>query len=128
VASTGGALVLAGIVFAVGFIGWHRTASQVGRESARSTAPRTAAAPGASGSVAGGKAVFGSAGCGSCHALRAAGSHGSVAPDLDRAKPDAAYVRDLVTNGAGAMPSFKDRLTRSQIRDVAAFVASSAGR
>jgi predicted ferric reductase/mono/diheme cytochrome c family protein len=80
------------------------------------------------GSVSAGQSVFVSADCGDCHALDAAGSSGSAGPDLDDSKPDAARVRDLVTEGAGAMPSFKDQLTAPQIRDVAAFVAASAGR
>jgi mono/diheme cytochrome c family protein len=71
--------------------------------------------------------VFASAGCGDCHAFDAAGSSGSVGPDLDEAKPNAARVRDLVTHGGGAMPSFENELTARQIRDVAAFVSESAG-
>ncbi len=79
------------------------------------------------GSADAGKSVFASAGCGSCHTLKAAGSNGQVGPNLDEAKPDAALVRKRVTNGMGVMPSFKDQLTEEQIRDVAAFVSSSAG-
>jgi mono/diheme cytochrome c family protein len=75
-----------------------------------------------------GRTVFTTADCGDCHALEAAGSSGSVGPNLDESKPDAARVRDFVTHGAGAMPSFKDQLTDRQIRDVAAFVAESAGK
>jgi predicted ferric reductase/mono/diheme cytochrome c family protein len=78
------------------------------------------------GSAVAGKAVFASADCGSCHALAAAGSNGSVGPDLDESRPDAARVRDIVTNGKGAMPSFGDELTNGQIRDVAAFVSKAA--
>jgi mono/diheme cytochrome c family protein len=32
-----------------------------------------------------------------------------------------------VTDGAGAMPSFKGKLTEQQIQDVAAYVSSAAG-
>ena len=35
---------------------------------------------------------------------------------------------DRVTNGAGAMPSFKDQLSEEQIQAVADFVSSSAGK
>jgi mono/diheme cytochrome c family protein len=42
--------------------------------------------------------------------------------------PDAERVRVVVTNGAGAMPSFADELTGRQIGDVAAFVSESAGK
>ena len=73
-----------------------------------------------------GKAVFGTAGCGSCHILAAAGSSGTVGPSLDALKPDAKRVSAVVTAGRGAMPSFKGRLSGQQIADVAAFVANSA--
>jgi mono/diheme cytochrome c family protein len=73
-----------------------------------------------------GDAVFESAGCGSCHALEAAGSSGEVGPSLDEAKPDLDLVIDRVTNGAGVMPSFKGQLDEKQIQDVAAYVVASA--
>ena len=79
-------------------------------------------------SVAAGKSVFASAGCGDCHAFAAAGSSGDAGPDLDEAEPDAARVRSVVTDGRGAMPSFEDELSGRQIRDVAAFVSESGGR
>ncbi|HZQ66178.1 MAG TPA: cytochrome c [Gaiellaceae bacterium] len=72
-----------------------------------------------------GKAVFTSAGCVGCHTLKAANSHGTVGPNLDDAKPALARIFDRVTNGKGAMPSFKGRLSSKQIADVAAFVFQS---
>jgi mono/diheme cytochrome c family protein len=33
----------------------------------------------------------------------------------------------MVTNGGGVMPSFKDKLSEQQIKDVAAYVSTSAG-
>jgi mono/diheme cytochrome c family protein len=83
-------------------------------------------APGG-GDVAAGKSVFESAGCATCHTLADAGASGTVGPDLDEAKPDATLVVDRVTNGQGAMPSFKDQLSEQQIADVAAYVSSVAG-
>ena len=68
------------------------------------------------------------AGRADCHALAAAGSSGNAGPDLDETKPDAARVRDLVTNGKGVMPSFEDELTSREIADVAAFDSTSTGR
>jgi mono/diheme cytochrome c family protein len=50
-----------------------------------------------------------------------------VGPNLDDAKPPATLVVTRVTDGAGAMPSFKDKLTEQQIQDVAAYVSSVAG-
>ena len=77
------------------------------------------------GDAAAGDAVFASAGCGGCHTLEAAGSSGNVGPNLDDAKPDAGLVTARVTNGQGAMPSFKDQLSEKQIADVAAYVVQS---
>ena len=79
------------------------------------------------GDAAAGKQVFESAGCVACHTLEDAGSTGTVGPNLDEAKPPATLVVTRVTDGAGAMPSFKDKLTEQQIQDVAAYVSSSAG-
>src|SRR3954447_18553523 len=80
---------------------------------------------GGEGDAAAGKAVFASAGCGGCHTLEAAGASGNVGPNLDQAKPDAARVGEVVTNGRGAMPRYKGRLTDKQISDVAAYVAQA---
>jgi mono/diheme cytochrome c family protein len=77
------------------------------------------------GDAAKGADVFASAGCGGCHTLQAAGSSGSVGPNLDDAKPDSELVVERVTNGAGAMPSFKDQLNEQEIADVAAYVVQS---
>jgi sulfite dehydrogenase len=69
--------------------------------------------------------VFATAGCGGCHTLSAAGTNGSVGPNLDDASPSYDKVVERVTNGQGAMPSFKDDLSAQEINDVAAFVSSS---
>ena len=80
---------------------------------------------GGQGNAEAGAEVFASAGCGGCHVLEAAGSSGSVGPNLDEAKPDHDLVVDRVTNGMGAMPSFEDQLSEQQIQDVAAYVVAS---
>jgi len=80
----------------------------------------------AAGDVAAGKDIF-MADCGSCHTLADAGTSGSVGPNLDDLKPDEETVANQVTNGGGAMPSFKDQLSEQQINDVAAYVSSVAG-
>lgn len=90
--------------------------------------PATTEAPPAGGSAEAGKAVFASAGCGSCHTLAAAGATATVGPNLDETQPSSDLVVERVTNGSGAMPSFKDSLTEPQIEDVAAFVSESAGK
>ena len=80
---------------------------------------------GGEGDAAAGESIFADNGCGSCHTLEAAGSSGSIGPDLDDAQPAFELVVDRVTNGAGAMPSFADSLDEQQIRDVAAYVVES---
>ena len=78
------------------------------------------------GNVAAGKTVF-VANCGTCHVLKAAGTRGTIGPNLDaKVHPYAATVT-IVTNGKSgtAMPPFKGTLTSKQIQDVAAFVADS---
>jgi mono/diheme cytochrome c family protein len=79
------------------------------------------------GDATAGKAVFESAGCTACHTLSAAGSTGTVGPNLDQAQPSFDLVVQRVTLGQGGMPSFKDQLQPQQIADVAEFVSSSAG-
>jgi mono/diheme cytochrome c family protein len=75
-----------------------------------------------------GKQIFETAGCKSCHTLKAAGASGTVGPNLDNAKPPKALVVDRVTNGKGVMPSFKGQLSPAQIQAVAEFVSSVAGK
>jgi cytochrome c551 len=91
----------------------------------------TTAAPGGSSSAASIKAgmmVFDTAGCASCHTLAAAGSTGTVGPNLDQLKPSAALVVHQVTNGGGGMPAFASSLSKAQIASVALFVSSVAGK
>lgn len=73
-----------------------------------------------------GKSIF-TASCGSCHTLADAGTAGTIGPNLDTSKPSKPLVVDRVTNGQGAMPSFKDSLDEAQIEAVAEYVSSSAG-
>jgi mono/diheme cytochrome c family protein len=74
-----------------------------------------------------GKEIFAAAGCGSCHVLADAGSSGTIGPDLDQSQPSVELAIDRVTNGSGAMPSFRDRLSAAQIRAVAEYVSEAAG-
>ncbi len=74
-----------------------------------------------------GSSVFASSGCGGCHTLAAAHSSGTVGPNLDQLKPDYQAVAAQVTNGGGAMPAFKSRLSAQQIADVSAYVVDSTG-
>ena len=101
------------------------TQPQGGEEPPASTEQATTGTSEAAGDPAAGKAVFASAGCVSCHTLKAAGASGTVGPNLDEAKPDVELVVDRVTNGKGVMPSFKGQLDEKQIQDVAAYVVAS---
>ena len=78
-------------------------------------------------SVKAGMTVFNST-CASCHTLAAAGSTGTVGPNLDQLKPSDAVVVKQVTNGGGGMPAFGSSLSQSQIKSVALFVSSVAGK
>jgi mono/diheme cytochrome c family protein len=79
-------------------------------------------------STAEGKQVFASAGCGGCHALKDAGATGNVGPNLDQLKPSEARVAHQVEVGGGPMPAFKGQLSDAQIKAVAAYVSSVAGK
>ena len=81
---------------------------------------------GSAGGGTDGKAVFASAGCGSCHALAAAEAKGAVGPNLDESQPSVELAIDRVTNGKGGMPAFKDQLSKQQIQAVATFVSENA--
>ncbi len=74
-----------------------------------------------------GAAVFADSGCGSCHALEAAGASGTIGPSLDGSKPSKELTMQRVSEGMGAMPSFADQLTPEQIAAVADYVVASTG-
>jgi cytochrome c6 len=74
-----------------------------------------------------GKSLFAANGCGSCHTLKDAGSTGTVGPNLDESKPARELVIKNVTNGAGAMPAFGDKLSKEQIEAIADYVVKSTG-
>lgn len=96
--------------------------------SSAPSAPATSTAAPAGGDAPDGAKIFASAGCASCHTLKAADSTGQVGPNLDDLKPDQATVEHQVTNGGGGMPAFKDSLTPAEITAVAQYVASNAGK
>ena len=116
----------------------------------------TAAGPGggpgakpatAANATASGKQVFTTAGCSGCHTLKAAGSTGTVGPDLDQVVADAAkyakgkpaseYVRQSIEDPnafvvpgfpRGTMPqNFSQQLSKSQIDALVQFLTQSGG-
>jgi cytochrome c oxidase subunit I len=74
-----------------------------------------------------GAQIFATSGCQGCHTLAKAGASGTVGPNLDQLKPTADLVKNIVTNGRGAMPPFAAQLTPEQIDQLATYVATSAG-
>jgi mono/diheme cytochrome c family protein len=100
--------------------------------TAATNAPPAAAPSGGGGggkaAAPDGKQVFASAGCGACHTLKAAGATGNVGPNLDQLKPAEPVVERQVTNGGAVMPPFKGKLSPAEIKAVAKFVSSVAGK
>ncbi len=78
-----------------------------------------------SGSTGAGQALF-VEDCGSCHTLAAAGTGGTAGPNLDQAQPSYDGVVEVVTNGRGIMPAFRQSLTSSEIQAVARYVSTAA--
>ncbi len=119
------------VVVALFVIGMLAAVLGFGRERGEASAappPTTTAAttgPTVQGDPVAGKQVFETAGCKTCHTLKAAGATGTVGPNLDQLKPAEAIVVHQVTNGGAIMPAFKSQLTAKQIQDVAAFVYTS---
>jgi cbb3-type cytochrome c oxidase subunit III len=79
------------------------------------------------GAATDGKSIF-ATNCASCHTLKAAGATGTVGPNLDTLKPTEPVVERQVTNGGGGMPPFKGQLSAAEIKAVAEFVSSNAGK
>jgi mono/diheme cytochrome c family protein len=79
------------------------------------------------GDLAAGEEIF-VANCGSCHTLTAAGTSGTVGPNLDDSSFDQGAVEEQVAQGGGGMPPFEGRLSEQEIQNVAAYVvANEAG-
>ena len=65
-------------------------------------------------------------GCGGCHTLEAAGTTGTLGPDLDEFAPyQKEEVLDVMAKGAGPMPP--DIYTGQQAEQVAEYVSAVAG-
>jgi mono/diheme cytochrome c family protein len=70
-----------------------------------------------------GHRIFVTAGCGHCHTLRAAGTHGSAGPDFDTSERlTTAQIRRAIVSGVNGMPSYAGRLSPRQIEAVSEFL------
>ncbi|MEZ5098780.1 MAG: PQQ-binding-like beta-propeller repeat protein [Thermoleophilia bacterium] len=78
----------------------------------------------AAGGGADGESLF-VANCAGCHTLAAAGTSGSVGPNLDQSSLDEDAMREQIANGGGGMPAFAGRLTDEEIAAIAAYVAGA---
>jgi mono/diheme cytochrome c family protein len=106
------------------------TAATAATAAAIAGAALTVSACGGSSSVPAnaspGQKVFAQASCGNCHTLSAAGSTGSIGPDLNGKHLTAATVEHYVRNGDDGMPSFRTTLGPTQIQQIATFVAGAS--
>lgn len=110
---------------------------------AEGEAPAQGEAPaedeGAVSAQANGPAIFDEQGCSGCHVLAAAGSTGTVGPDLDVALKgeDVAFIEDSIVDPeaeiekgfpGGVMPdNFSDELTPEELDALVTFIAESVG-
>jgi mono/diheme cytochrome c family protein len=117
-------LILVGCALLLAGCGGGETVAPL-PETVEGTLPTQTQAELPKGDPAAGKQVFASAGCTSCHTLKAANAKGTIGPNLDEAKPELSLIVERVENGKGVMPSFKGQLSPKQIADVAAFVFQS---
>jgi glucose dehydrogenase/cytochrome c5 len=88
--------------------------------------PSQLAAPKKSGGAIDPEKVFATS-CGTCHTLAAAGTNGTVGPNLDELEPSEPTVEHQVINGGGKMPAFKGQLSPAEIKAVSKYVAGAAG-
>ncbi|MBA2333170.1 MAG: cytochrome c [Actinobacteria bacterium] len=74
-----------------------------------------------------GEGLWDEGGCGACHTLAAAGSSGTIGPNLDESKPSYELAVRRITLGQGGMPSFGEQFEPQQIANVAQYVVESSG-
>jgi cytochrome c6 len=65
--------------------------------------------------------------CASCHAFQAAGSTGTIGPNLDESQIALEAAIEQIRQGGGGMPAFADTLTNEQIQAVAEYVVENRG-
>jgi mono/diheme cytochrome c family protein len=116
--------IAGGTLFAILIGAWYTSAVWLYTRDTPTAAPLAPVVVPADADAAAGEAVFADQACGSCHTFEAAGATGQIGPSLDASRLSYEQVRTTIENGPGVMPSFRDRLSEQEIRDVAAFVAT----
>lgn len=81
--------------------------------------------PNAAGSPTYAKQLFAD-NCGSCHTLSAAGTSGTLGPNLDGLQLPASAVASQIKSGGGSMPAFAGQLDDGQITAIADYVAANS--
>ena len=89
--------------FALGFLlagcGGAKTVSPTAETVVGSVPQTTTAQAAAKGDAKAGETLFTAQGCGGCHKFQAAGTNGTVGPDLDHIKPaTAAFIRQSIVD------------------------------
>jgi len=103
--------------------GKRQAANAVPAQVTAAPAKTTAAAPAVAGP---GRQLFATK-CGSCHTLKAAGTHGTAGPNMDDLMPDTAQVEAAIHNGgagSGAMP--KGLAAGVEAKQIADYISKAA--
>ena len=96
-------------------------ASYVASVAANQEAIAQAGQEGGNASASDPKALF-TSNCAGCHTFAAAGTNGTVGPNLDQISLAADGIAEQIRNGGGGMPPFQGQLTDEQIQALAKFV------
>ncbi|MDX6423086.1 MAG: hypothetical protein QOI67_557 [Gaiellaceae bacterium] len=96
-------------------------ASYVASVAANPEAIAQAGQQGGNASAGDPKALF-TSNCAGCHTFAAAGTKGTVGPNLDQLSLTADRIAEQIRNGGGGMPPFEGQLTDEQIQALAKFV------
>jgi mono/diheme cytochrome c family protein len=107
--------------------GGNTTSTQQDTTSTPEAGTTSTSGGGTQQAAAQGKQLF-TQNCAGCHTLKDAAASGKVGPNLDDLKPDEPTTERQVTNGGGPMPAFKGQLTPAEIKAVAQYVSSVAGK
>jgi mono/diheme cytochrome c family protein len=128
---------LVGVTLLLAGCGGEQTITPTAQEVV-GTVPTTTQASAPAGNAKSGATLFKSQGCGGCHTFKAAGTNGTVGPDLDKLaqyakqanQPLDSFTRTSIENpGAyvqpgyqNVMPNFGQTLSSKQISDLVAYL------